>query len=345
MNKKTIFSIFLVILMVVFSLSGMAAVNMNSILQQMEKSYNQQMSKIQDLTIVQEMEGGFISMTSTLYQKKARVKNREVFKTRSETSAMGMNSAVIFDGVYTWSVDPISGEVKKEEREFDPLNIWKMIDPAKAKYLGEEKYEGKNTYKIQLDDAIWMMGNENMANAGMNEETDVEMYSIFWIDKKDFVPLRSQNFIKSTTVEDGKQVTMNNVIDAVFLDYRRVGSLLLSHKMVVSNQMDVDDPSLSEEEKEEAKAFMMNAMGKMEFVVKSAEVNVGLSDELFDGTKLEPQEPMFKNMPGMPQGGQGNSEMGSMSQEEIQELMQKAMEGMEGNEGFQEMMENMKQGN
>jgi len=340
-NKKVIFSIFLGIFIIVFSVSGMAAVNVNSILQQMEKSYHQQMSKIQDLTIVQEMEGGFISMTSTLYQKKAKVKNKEVFKTRSETSAMGMNSVVIFDGVYTWSVDPISGEVKKEEREFDPLNIWKMIDPAKAKYLGEEKYEGKNAYKIQLDGAIWMMGNESMANAGMNEETDVEMYSILWIDKKDFVPLRSQNFIKSTTVEDGKQKTMNNLIDAVFLDYRRVGSLLLSHKMVVSNQMDMDDPSLSEEEKEEAKAFM-NSMGKMEFVVKSAQVNMGLSDELFDGTKLEPQEPMFNNMPGMPQGGQGNSETETMTQEELQEFMKNAMEG---NEEFQEMMENMMQNN
>ena len=164
MNKKTIFSIFLVILMVVFSLSGMAAVNVNNIIQQMEKSYNQQMSKIQDLTIVQEMEGGFFSMTSTLYQKKARVKNREVFKTRSESNAMGMNSVVIFDGVYTWSVNPISGEVEKEEREFDPLNVWKMIDPVKAKYLGEEKFEGKNTYKIQLDDAIWMMGTKIWPN-------------------------------------------------------------------------------------------------------------------------------------------------------------------------------------
>ena len=345
MNNKPIFLIFLIFCIIIFSISAVAAVNVNSIIQQMEKSYNQQMSKIKDLTVVQEMEDGFMSITSTLYQKKAKVNNRDTFKIRSESSAMGMDSVVIFDGVYTWAVDPISGEVKKEEREFDPLNVWKMLDPKKAKYLGEEKYEGKNVYKLQLDGAIWMMGNESMANAGMNEETDVEMYSIFWIDKKDFVPLRSQNFIKSTTVEDGKQVTMNNVIDAVFLDYRRVGSLLLSHKMVVSNQMDVDDPSLSEEEKEEAKAFMMNAMGKMEFVVKSAEVNVGLTDELFDGTRLEPQEPMFKNMPGMPQGGQGNSEMGSMSQEEIQELMQKAMEGMEGNEGFQEMMENMMQGN
>ena len=337
MNNKPIFLIFLILCIVVFSISAVAAVNVNSIIQQMEKSYNQQMSKIKDLTVVQEMEGGFMSMTSTLYQKKAKVNNREVFKTRSESSAMGMDSVVIFDGVYTWSVNPMTGEVEKEEREYDPLNIWKMIDPKKAKYLGEEKYEEKNTYKIQMDGAIWMMGNEDMANAGMNEETDVEMHSIFWIDKKDLVPLRSQNFIKSTTVEDGKQVTMNNVIDALFLDYRRVGSLLLSHKMVVSNQMDVDDPSLSEEEKEKAKV-LMNAMGKMEFVVKSAKVNVGLSDELFDGTKLEPQEPMFKNMPGMPQGGPGNSGLEDMSPEQLQEFMQNAMEG---NEGLQEMMENM----
>ena len=166
MNNKPIFLIFLILCIVVFSISAVAAVNVNSIIQQMEKSYNQQMSKIKDLTVVQEMEGGFMSMTSTLYQKKAKVNNREVFKTRSESSAMGMDSVVIFDGVYTWSVNPMTGEVEKEEKEFDPLNIWKMIDPKKAKYLGEEKYEEKNTYKIQMDGAIWMMGNEDMANAG-----------------------------------------------------------------------------------------------------------------------------------------------------------------------------------
>ena len=337
MSKKYVFFTIMIIFLLLFNMSVLAAVNVNSIIKQMEDSYNKQMSKIQDLTIVQEMKGGFVSMSNTIYQKKAKVNNREVFKSRSESQAMGMNSVVIFDGVYTWMVNPISGEVEKEKREFDPINVWKMIDPSKAKYLGEEKLEGKIAYKIQLNDAIWMMGSENMANADAQEGTETEMYSIFWIDKKDFVPLRAQNFIKSTKMEQGRQVTMNNIVDAWYLDYRRVGSMLLSYKMVISNQMNVDDPTLSKEEKEKAQEFM-NAMGEMEFVVKSAEVNVGLSDELFDGTKLEPREPMFKNMPNMPQPGPGNSEKESMSPEKLQEFLQNAMQG---NEELQDMIENM----
>jgi hypothetical protein len=68
--------------------------------------------------------------------------------------------------------------------------------------------------------------------------------------------------------------------------------------MLISNQMEVDDPSLTSEEKKEAQAFMssMGGMRSMEMVVTSSKYNTGLSDELFDGTKLEAQEPMFGDM-------------------------------------------------
>jgi len=337
MIKKGIIIVCLIFVFVVSCKTIAVAVNVNNILQQMEKNYNQQMGKIMDLTIIQEMESGFASIKNTIYQKKARVNNQEVFKVRSESSAMGMESIVIFDGIYMWSVNPITGQVQQEEQEYDPINIWKMINPDKAEYMGEEKLDGKNAYKIKLNDAVWMMGQEDVNEARLQERTEKKMYSIFWISKKDLVVLRIQNFITSTQEENGKMVTMNNVIDAWFQDYRKVGSLLLSHKMVVANQMDVDDPSLTKEEKEQAMAFM-NAMEKMEFIIKNAQVNTGLSDELFDGTKLEPREPLFDNMPGMPKSGQGNAGNEGFSQEQMQELMQNAMEGQEG---LQEMMENM----
>ena len=341
MKNKVIILICLVLYIIFAGMNITLAVNVNSILQQAEQSYNQQMSTIQDLTIVQSMEGGFASMENTIYQKRAKVNNEIVYKMRSESQVMGMETIVIFDGIYMWSVNPITGQVQKEERKFDPINVWRMIDPTKAEYLGEEKVEGKNCHKIKAHGALYMMGQENMIDAEQQENTETEIYSLFWIDTRDLVPLRVQNFIKTTKIEEGKKVAMNNIIDSMFMDYRKVGSLLLSHKMVVSNQMDIDDPTLSKEEKEQAMAFM-NAMGKMEFVVKGARINTGLSDELFDGTKLEPGEPMIKNMPGMPDMGQGDTVTEGFDPEQLQEFMQNAMEG---NEDFKEMMENMMKNN
>lgn len=129
--------------------------------------------------------------------------------------------------------------------------------------------------------------------------------------------------------------------DARFLDYRPVGSFLISHRMSISNQMEINDPSLTPEEKEQAQAFMssMGGMGNMEIVITRAEYNTGLSDDLFDGTKLEPQEPMFGGMFGffqdMPDFGEAGE---SMTQEDMEAMMEGLMEIMEGNEAFQDMM-------
>ena len=159
------------------------------------------------------------------------------------------------------------------------------------------------------------------------------MHSIYWIDKEDYVPLKSRNFMKTTTIEDGKPVVMDMVTDIQFLDYRPVESMLLSHRMVITNQMEIDDPSLSQQEKEQAQAFMssMGAMGDMEFVVTNVEVNSGLPDNLFDGSKLEPGEPMFGGMRNDSQEMQIPGADDSMSQEDLESMMQ----------SLQDMMQNM----
>ncbi|OGD15621.1 hypothetical protein A2V47_05030 [Candidatus Atribacteria bacterium RBG_19FT_COMBO_35_14] len=61
--------------------------------------------------------------------------------------------------------------------------------------------------------------------------------------------------------------------------------------------------------------------------------------DLFDGTKLEPQEPMFGGMSDffqdMPDFGEAGE---SMTQEDMEAMMEGLMEIMEGNEAFQDMM-------
>lgn len=319
--------------------------NINTIIQQMERSYQKQISGIHDLTIVQEMKGGFFDIQAVTYYKKAKVNNQEVFKSRMETSIMGMDTVNIYDGQYSWSIDPVTGEVKKEEGGVDSLQVWKIFKPEKTSYLGDENINGKDAYKIKLDDALWMMGMEDLVSSDMPEDSEIEMNGIYWIDKESYIPLKSKSFTKTTTVEDGQAVTMNMITDVQFLDYRSIGSMLVSHRMLISNQMEVNDPSLTPEEKEETQAFMesMGAMGDMEVLVTSAEYNTGLPDELFDGTLLEAQEPMFGGTPESSQDVPPSGEIGeTMSQEDIEAMMEGFMEMMEGNEDFQEMMKEMK---
>jgi len=322
--------------------------NINTIIQQMERSYQKQISGIQDLMIVQEMKTGFFDIETTNYYKKAVVNNEEVFMYRTETNVMGIDSVVIFDGLYTWSNDPVTGEVKQEKKGMDPLQIWKMFNSEQAKYLGDEAVNDKDAYKIQLDDIMWMMGMEDLVNSGAPEGSEIEMQGIYWIDKETLVPLKARNFTKTTTVEDGQAVTMDMISDIQFLDYRLVGSMLVSHRMLISNQMEIDDPSLTPEEKKEAQAFMssMGGMGSMEMLVTRSEYNTGLNDELFDGTLLEPQEPMFGGTLESSQDVPASGEIGeTMSQEDIEAMMEGFIEMMEGNEGFQEMMKEMKPAN
>jgi hypothetical protein len=333
MHKKNC-TLFLITVLLIFlfipPLTSFSA-DINSIVQQMEKSYQQQIKGIKDMTIVQEMKTGFFDVEITNYYKKAVVNNEEIFMYRTETSMMGIDTVTIFDGLYTWSNDPATGEVKQEEKGMDPLQVWKMFDIEQARYLGDEAVDGKDAYKIQLDNIMWMMGMEDLVSSDAPEDSEIEMQGIYWIDKETLVPLKAKNFTKTTTVEDGKTVTMDMITDIQFLDYRSVGSMLVSHRMLISNQMEVDDPSLTPEEKKEAQAFMssMGGMGSMEMVVTSSEYNTGLSDNLFDGTQLEAQEPMFGGMSGNHQEVPDNYEEGvPMSQEEMEKMMEGVMDMM-----------------
>src|SRR6056297_589568 len=140
--------------------------NINTIIQQMERSYQKQFSGIQDLTIVQEMKGGFFDIVNTNYYKKTIINNQEVFMSRTETSMMGIDTVNIYNGEYSWSIDPVTGEVKMEEGGIDSLQIWKMFAPEHTHYLGDEKIDGEDAYKIQLDDALWMAEMQGIAGSG-----------------------------------------------------------------------------------------------------------------------------------------------------------------------------------
>jgi outer membrane lipoprotein-sorting protein len=321
-NYTMLVIMILVTLLLILPATAFSA-NINTIVQQMENSYRQQLRGIEDMTVVQEMKGGFFNITITTYYKKAIVNNEEVFMSRNETSIMGMDTVTIFDGLYTWSNDPMTGEVEQEEGGVDALQVWKMFTPEQARYLGDEIVDGKDAYKLQLDDAIWMMGMEDMVGSDMPEDSEIEMQGIYWIDKETLVPLKAKNYTKTATVEDGETVSMNIITNVDFLDYRPVGSMLFSHRMLISTQYEFDESQMAGEDEDDfsAEEFMdfLESMGKMEIVVTNAEVNTGLPEELFDGTLLEAQGTL--EMPDY-------SESAPMSEEDIGAMMEGIMDMM-----------------
>lgn len=86
---------------------------------------------------------------------------------------------------------------------------------------------------------------------------------------------------------------MNTEITTDLKDYRQVGSMLHPYELVMSMAMEMDTSGLSEEEKKEQEQAMqmmqsmMSGMGSFTIETLDLKVNTGLSDDLFDGTKLE----------------------------------------------------------
>lgn len=314
-----------------------AANDLENVIAGMEKSYQKQLSGIQDLTILQETEAGFLSMEITTYYKKAKVNNEVVLLSRMETSVMGFDTVMIYDGIYNWSRNSISGEIEKEiGSPSSPFQLFTLFTPEKSILLGEEQVNGKGAYKIQLNDNLWNMGMEGATQPDASRGEESEVHGFYWIDKNDFIPLKSQNFIKTSSTENGNTITTDIITETELSDYRLVGTMQVAHQMKVTNQMKIEDPSLSKEEREEQLAFMsaMGGMGNMEIKVTHTEVNTGLPDSLFDGTLLGPGKPLFGGSQEYSDESSVESEPGEESMEDFFKGLQEMMEGFEGVEGM-----------
>ena len=333
MNKKISAIIISFFFVLSFISSILAAPDLNTVVSGMEKSYLKQLSGIQDFTIVQETEAGFLSMKITTYYKKAKVNNELVLLSRMETDVMGFDTVMIYDGIYNWSRNSISGEIEKEiGSPSSPFQLFTLLTPEKSILLGEEQLSGVETYKIQLNDNLWDMGMEGAAQPDTSREEKSEVHGFYWIDKNDFVPLKSQSFIKISSVENGNTITTDIITEAELSDYRLVGTMQVAHQIKVTNQMKIDDPSLSKEEQEEQLAFMrtMGGMGNMEIKVTRTEVNTGLPDSLFDGNLLEPGKPLFGGSQEYLDESPVESKPGEGSMEDFFKGLQGMMDGFEG---------------
>ena len=299
MNKKAM------ILMVgglIFCLTGacLAKMSAQQVINQMRGAYEQRMSGIDDLTMVTKGTAGIMAMMgeSTIYQKRAKIAGKTVYKTRTEIQFMGKPLITIYDGEYEWSVDPISGQVKKEKKDFAPdwTRIWEVLDLSQMQYVGTDDLDGEAAHVLKMDDLTEGIKKlmPALQQTGPSQEGEWSGWAKMWINAENWVFMRMQ-IVMTGTSEEGKEMT--NRITSDFKDYRQVQTMLIPHQMTY--KMEVEIPDMSPEEKE-MMLGMMGAFMEGEMIVTKVEVNTGLPADLFDGTKLEAGEPMFK-IPEMPQ--------------------------------------------
>jgi hypothetical protein len=270
--------------------------NVQEIINNMQKTYEKQMKGINDYTIVQKSTGGMAALVgeTTIYYKKAEIKGEVIYKTRTETEVMGMAMVSIYDGNYTWTKNPMTGKVEKKLIEYNPGQMWKNLDPTKSQYLGEEEIDGEKVYVLQIDNAMQVMGNpQTNSPQGGESEGSAEASGKLWISSKTWMPLRMFMEMKSKPKEGAKGMAMNTKVTTDFKDYRQVSTMLHPYQLVMNTVMEIDTSGLSEEQKKEQEqtmkmmSSMASGMGSFTMETIDIKVNSGLSDDLFDGSKLE----------------------------------------------------------
>lgn len=254
------------------------------------------MKGINDYTVIQKSTGGVAALAeeTTIYYKKAEIKGEVIYKTRTESEVMGMTMVLIYDGNYSWSKNPMTGQIEKKISEYNPGQMWKNIDLAKSKYLGEEEIDGEKTYILQIDNALQVMGTQQaMSLQGGQSEEFAESWGKLWISSKTWMPVRMLMVMKGKSEGPTGEMAMVIKMNTDLKDYRQVGTMLHPYQLVMSMTTEIDITGLSEEEKKEQEQAMkmMQAMmsGMESFTVETIDikVNTGLSDDLFDGSKLK----------------------------------------------------------
>jgi outer membrane lipoprotein-sorting protein len=290
-NKKISIGMIIACLILFLGSTCAAGMSAQEVINNMQKTYEKQMKGINDYTIVQKPTGGVGAMAgeTTIYYKKIKVDGEEIYKTRTESQPMGMAYVSIYDGKYNWAPNFMTGKIEKELTESNLAHFWKNVDPNKTKYLGEEVIDGERAYMLQIDNAIQVMGSQQAQAASMKEGGPQEASGKLWISSKTWMPLRMQLVMKAGSEE----MIMNTTTTTDFKDYRQVGTMLHPFQLVMKTSTEIDTSGMSEEEKKEQEQTiqmmqsMMSGMGSFSIETVDVKVNTGLSDDLFDGSKLE----------------------------------------------------------
>ena len=290
----------IVVTLVVFSASSIAgAMTADKVIENWIASYEKEMKDVEDFTIVSESP----SQRNINYHKRVVISGRTVYKTRNETEVMGIKSVSIYDGVYQWWVE--SGKLKKEKMNYGPYQMIENLKTAQVKYAGTEKIDGHKTHILNVRDLNTMMGAEGMQKVSGK----------LWVDARDWVIRKMEMDME---IEDEKGEKRPAKVTVRMEDFRKViNGGLMPYRTVVTVSMPIELTPEEEQEMRkgleeaqkalaemspEERAMMEKIMGpqiemmlkmlagggiEIVTVVKDVKVNTGLSDDLFDGSKLK----------------------------------------------------------
>lgn len=295
-SKKIMIGILIVGLILFLSSPCLAGMTVQEVISNMQKAYEKQMKGINDFTVIHRSTSGMAAFAgdTITYYKKAKLDGQDIYKSRIESKVMDMDMVIIYDGRFYWTTNPVTGEIDKEISEHDSVQIWRNLDPVRTQYLGEEEVSGEKAHVLKFDNPIQVMGKHQvMSQQGEEPEEPGEMWGTLWVSSKTWMPLRMLMEFKAKSMEEAGGMTMIMKMTTDLKDYRQVGTMLHPYQMIINTTMELDTTGLSEEEKKERQAMMqmmsamMSGMGSFTIDTIDIKVNTGLSDDLFDGTKLE----------------------------------------------------------
>jgi outer membrane lipoprotein-sorting protein len=305
--KSKLFYWVMVVSLILPAFSMAEEMTAEKVIQNCVDSYEKQMKGVKDITTVTDK--------WTTYQKWMTIEGKTVCKTRNEMEVMGKKFVTIYDGVYQWQQDPVSGEVTKEAIGYNPSEMMENLKTADTQYGGTEKIDGYKTYILSIKDMTKLMGFTKQEKKEIKEEKTKASGKI-WVDAKDWV-IRKMEVAGEGVDEKGKKGTVK--ITTEMKDFRKVNGLLIPYRMVTTMGGEgIPKPKLSPKEEQEMREqlaemqerlkemspeerkmvekMMKPQMEQMEKMlggggevteVKKVTINTGLSDDLFDGSKLK----------------------------------------------------------
>jgi len=300
--RKVIIAIVITVPGLLLSVSGscLGEMTVEKILDNMERAWEEEMKGIEDLTIVMAQTAFFpadedppfpLEGTRTILQKREIVGGRAIYKCLIVDATTVFGTITLYDGEYIWFSLLVHGfdpGMRKKEAGDGPAQIWTNLDPSQTHYLGEEEIEGDKTHVLKIDDPV-PVGRFFISKAGSwfwpagalgGTLEDTRGWGQLWISDRTWLPRRllltatfrdvRKEWSGMERREEEKGVIREVKMGADFKDYHRVNSILIPYKKVLT--IDYGEGS---------RELTINTT-KLE-----VKVNTGLSDDLFDGTKIE----------------------------------------------------------
>lgn len=281
MSKKVVVGLALVLAMAL-ALPASSQMTAKKVIENMKRAYEEEMKGVEDLTIK--------TNEGITYRKRACVNGRTFYKTRDESIERGKTRVVIYDGEYVWSVSLFSGKIRRKKAQTEispsPKEMWKGLEKADVKLIGTENLFGNQAYVLSIPD----MGKVTMPQREEKPGTPGGGSGKIWIDARRWVLLKIEGLMGPFGI-GGREISIK--LEVHMKDYRRVDgyNLLFPYR----EETYIEPIGLTPEEKK-----MMAGFGEDRVTIEEVldvKVNTGLSDDLFDGTKLKPGEPMYPRLP------------------------------------------------